>query len=49
MLPTCGGGCPKEWSEGRKPCPPTKLNITERMLLTYALIKKRKEEDLRLL
>lgn len=33
MLPTCGGACPKEWSEGRIPCPPTKFNIKERMLL----------------
>ncbi len=35
MLPTCGGGCPKEWSEGRIPCPPTKFNIKQRMLLEY--------------
>lgn len=35
MLPTCGGGCPKEWSEGRIPCPSTKFNIKQRMLLSY--------------
>jgi uncharacterized protein len=35
LLPACGGGCPKEWSEGRAPCPPPKQNIKERILLTY--------------
>lgn len=43
MLPTCGGGCPKEWSEGRAPCPSTKFNISQRMLLTYALIKQQQK------
>ena len=37
MLPVCGGGCPKEWLEGRAPCPSAKLNIEQRLLLTYAL------------
>jgi uncharacterized protein len=35
MLPTCGGRCPKEWAEGREPCPPTKFNIEDRMLLNF--------------
>jgi uncharacterized protein len=35
MLPTCGGGCPKEWVEGRIPCPSIKINIKERMFLLY--------------
>lgn len=35
MLPTCGGSCPKEWGEGRIPCPSTKYNIEQRMLLAY--------------
>lgn len=33
MLPTCGGACPKSWAEGNMPCPPTKNNISERMVL----------------
>jgi uncharacterized protein len=37
MLPVCGGACPKEWLEGRAPCPSAKLNIEQRLLLTYAL------------
>jgi uncharacterized protein len=37
MLPVCGGGCPKEWLEGRAPCPSAKVNIEQRLLLTYAL------------
>ncbi len=37
MLPVCGGGCPKIWLEGLEPCPSTKYNIEERLLLTYAL------------
>ena len=35
MLPTCGGGCPKEWEEGRIPCPTPKFNIEQRMVLSY--------------
>ncbi len=35
LLPVCGGMCPKEWYEGRVPCPSIKFNIKERMFLTY--------------
>ncbi|HEX3915213.1 MAG TPA: radical SAM protein [Steroidobacteraceae bacterium] len=37
MLPVCGGACPKEWDEGRKPCPSAKRNMPERLLLAMAL------------
>lgn len=37
MLPVCGGACPKEWIEGRKPCPSAKINIEDRLLLSAAL------------
>lgn len=36
MLPVCGGACPKLWHEGIIPCPSTKYNIEERLLLSYA-------------
>ena len=36
MLPVCGGSCPKEWKEGRVPCPPSKLNMKTKLLLNYA-------------
>jgi uncharacterized protein len=36
FLPACGGSCPKQWSEGRIPCPPAKHNLSERLLLWYA-------------
>jgi uncharacterized protein len=36
MLPTCGGACPKLWQEGLVPCPSTKLNIGQRLLLVVA-------------
>ncbi len=36
MLPTCGGACPKEWKEGRVPCPTNKFNLSEKLLLYYA-------------
>ncbi|GAB4224404.1 MAG: radical SAM/SPASM domain-containing protein [Gammaproteobacteria bacterium] len=35
IFPICGGACPKEWMEGKSPCPSIKYNIKERMLLTY--------------
>lgn len=35
MLPVCGGGCPKEWLEGRAPCPPSKYNIGSRLHRHY--------------
>lgn len=28
-LPTCGGSCPKDWAEGRVPCPPFKYTASE--------------------
>jgi uncharacterized protein len=36
MLPVCGGACPKQWSEGRSPCPSARANISERLTLWYA-------------
>lgn len=30
LLPVCGGACPKQWREGRSPCPTYKFNIQER-------------------
>jgi len=36
MLPVCGGSCPKQWIEGRVPCPSTKYNIADRLRLTHA-------------
>lgn len=36
MLPVCGGSCPKEWKEGRVPCPPSKLNMKTKLLLNHA-------------
>jgi uncharacterized protein len=36
LLPACGGACPKLWSEGKVPCPSTKLNLGERLLIWYA-------------
>lgn len=36
MLPVCGGACPKEWLEGREPCPSAKRNIEQRILLAHA-------------
>ena len=37
MLPVCGGQCPKAWHEGNPPCPSTKLNISQRLNLLFAL------------
>lgn len=36
MLPVCGGACPKEWIEGRAPCPSFKQNMADRLLLAAA-------------
>jgi len=36
MLPVCGGACPKHWFDGNPPCPSTKYNLEERLLLAYA-------------
>ncbi len=38
MLPVCGGGCPKNWSEGINSCPPSKFNIKDKLVL-QTLIK----------
>lgn len=35
MLPVCGGGCPKQWNDGNKPCPSAKRNLPARLLLAY--------------
>jgi uncharacterized protein len=43
MLPVCGGRCPKSWLEGIEPCPSTKYNIEDRLLLTYALARIEEE------
>jgi len=43
ILPICGGACPKEWKEGRIPCPPIKFNIKDRMLLYYIKAQSEKE------
>jgi uncharacterized protein len=43
MLPVCGGHCPKSWLEGIEPCPSTKYNIEDRLLLTYALARIEEE------
>jgi uncharacterized protein len=45
MLPTCGGACPKLWHEGLVPCPSTKLNIGERLLLVLARDRMRGQGD----
>jgi uncharacterized protein len=36
FLPTCGGSCPKAWSEGNPPCPGYKLNVQGRLDLAAA-------------
>jgi uncharacterized protein len=36
LLPVCGGACPKEWVEGRAPCPSSKQNMADRLLLAAA-------------
>jgi uncharacterized protein len=40
MLPACGGACPKQWSEGNSPCPSSKANIGQRLMLWYALARE---------
>ena len=35
IFPICGGACPKEWKEGRIPCPSFKINLKERMLMQF--------------
>lgn len=43
MLPVCGGSCPKQWQEGLEPCPSAKHNIEQRLLLSYAISRLKKE------
>ena len=40
MLPVCGGGCPKQWTEGRVACPTSKFNIQEKLILSYMHAEK---------
>jgi len=40
MLPVCGGSCPKQWIEGRVPCPSTKYNIADRLRLVHAATQR---------
>lgn len=35
LLPVCGGSCPKQWLEGRKPCPAARINIKDRLALQH--------------
>lgn len=42
ILPVCGGACPKAWHDGNPPCPSTKLNIEDRMLLNLAAPRARR-------
>ena len=44
MLPVCGGACPKAWLEGHEPCPSAKLNVEDRLLLSYALTRIANQE-----
>ncbi|MRN00435.1 radical SAM protein [Riemerella anatipestifer] len=39
FFPVCSGECPKQWMNGKVPCPSFKFNMGERLLLEY-LIKK---------
>lgn len=36
FMPTCGGSCPKAWSEGHPPCPSYKFNFQGRLDLVAA-------------
>ena len=45
LLPVCGGSCPKEWEEGRIPCPSIKFNIKNRLLLYYLEHRKQIPDD----
>lgn len=40
IFPSCYGACPKQWHDGVIPCPPTKINLREKLLLFYACYKK---------
>jgi len=40
MLPVCGGGCPKSWSEGMRACPPSKFNMSDKLRLLYEINNK---------
>lgn len=41
FYPVCGGGCPKDWIEGRPACPPFKYNMEDKLLLHYFLEKNK--------
>lgn len=43
MLPVCGGACPKSWQEGLARCPSAKINIEQRLLLSYAVSRIEQE------
>ena len=43
IFPICGGSCPKEWKEGRIPCPSIKFNIKQRLVLQSIKELKNKE------
>ena len=45
MLPVCGGACPKEWVEERVPCPSSKRNMAERLLLAAAFSRTASSTD----
>lgn len=34
IFPICGGACPKQWLDGKVPCPPLKRNIQDKMALS---------------
>lgn len=40
IFPTCAGACPKQWQDGNLPCPTTRYNLKEKMLLAYLLSQK---------
>lgn len=42
IFPTCAGSCPKQWQDDNLPCPTTKFNLKEKMLLAYLISKKEK-------
>lgn len=40
MLPVCGGACPKQWADGKVPCPLFKFNAHQLLLQELAGVKK---------
>lgn len=45
FYPVCGGGCPKDWIEGRPACPPFKYNMEDKLLLHYVLEKGKENAE----